>query len=70
MPPPKTYLVDYYEHNHLNNLKPGDYIEIQKRGRRTFPIFGNKDPLYHIYSYPISLCIKNGNHIANLFIYF
>jgi len=50
MPPPKTYLVDYYEHNHLNNLKPGDYIEIQKRGRRTFPIFGNKNPLYHIYT--------------------
>ncbi|AES81202.2 F-box protein At2g26850 [Medicago truncatula] len=39
MPPPKTYLVDYYEYNDLNNLKPGDHIEIQKRGRRLFPIY-------------------------------
>jgi len=28
MPPPKTFLVDYYEYNSQNDLKPGDLIEI------------------------------------------
>jgi len=41
MPPPKTFLVDYYEYTDLDELKPGDLIEIQKR-RREFPICGNK----------------------------
>lgn len=41
-PPPKTFLVDYYEYNNLNDLKPGDRVEIQKRRRRAFPYHGNK----------------------------
>lgn len=42
IPPPKTFLVDYYEYNNLNDLKPGDHIEIQKRRRRASPYHGKK----------------------------
>ncbi|CAK8543076.1 unnamed protein product [Lathyrus sativus] len=47
MPPPKTFLVDYYEYSNLNDLKPGDHIEIQKRRRKAFP--------YHDWAYA-SIC--------------
>ncbi|XP_050911327.1 F-box protein At2g26850-like isoform X1 [Lathyrus oleraceus] len=71
-PPPKTFLVDYYEYNNLNDLKPGDRVEIQKRRRRAFP--------YHDWVYAsichfqscdqdINHCSCQDNDLLNMMIY-
>jgi hypothetical protein len=44
IPPHQTFLCDYYKPNYINNLKPGDYVEVQKRRRKEYP-YGNKQIL-------------------------
>jgi len=64
IPPPKTFLVDYYEYNSLNDLKPGDLIEIMRfkreEGENSLFVVTNKHSLYHILSSNLIIVI---NHI-------
>lgn len=60
-PPHNTFLVDFYHSNCLNDLKPGDHIEIQKRRRRALPYCGKKYNIFLLYT----LLVMNIMNISN-----